>query len=503
MAQQNPAQDAGADLVQRATVLVNHELLGRFKTRGQATRQRVMRNLATRKCRQRGADRQAAEAGQAQEPRQADLAFYVRVAENTELEDNLRGAAMVRAVYMLRDMEGMQGDLVAELSPFCQKDARQGTFLFTWQGPWGIMNSDDAPLIPERDPDKVAQHVSTSAWGAGLVQQVRGFVDDRVGQLVAREWGWSLEVCTRTLKDTGEIRVHLHMWINFGACNLSARARVVPRDFRFMGAAPHRSPWHGRCHGGSNVYGGLFYVQAAKIGVVAQDGNREMHVDYAVLPQWVFSLYVARKMLAPVARELLIRGGLSARAYVGELDFVEENKRAAEHRAEQVALLDQLRGQERPYRVVPEVTQWLSEFEELRDRYRFLVLDGPSRTGKSRFATGLVGIGRALVVDCHNAPEPNLRSFRRGEHDLVLFDECPASLVASCRKVFQSSIQPAGLGASATNQYAYSAWLHRVKLVVASNSFAEGMSTLSRSDQDWLRHNMVYVRVDSPLFTDP
>ena len=71
----------------------------------------------------------------------------------------------------------------------------------------------------------------------------------------------------------------------------------------------------------------------------------------------------------------------------------------------------------------PEIERWMMDYGEIHERYRMLVLYGPSRTGKSRLARSLFGAEGTLVVDVQHAEHPDLRSFRRHEHRAVLLDE--------------------------------------------------------------------------------
>ncbi|MCP4243842.1 MAG: hypothetical protein GY772_25090 [bacterium] len=143
----------------------------------------------------------------------------------------------------------------------------------------------------------------------------------------------------------------------------------------------------------------------------------------------------------------------------------------------------------------------LSQYESWKDRFCFLVLDGPSGYGKTRFSEHIAGDPRAfLCVDCAAAVEPNLRKSERGTHELILFDEGKPQMVVTRKKLFQASIDPVQLGASATNAYSYELWLHRVKMVIASNRWKEDMSLLGASDRAWLEANSVYCAVSEPLW---
>ena len=80
-------------------------------------------------------------------------------------------------------------------------------------------------------------------------------------------------------------------------------------------------------------------------------------------------------------------------------------------------------------------------FDEVEERYKMLVLHGPSRTGKSRFARSLFGLGRTLVVDVQHAEHPDLRGYRRHEHLAVLLDEVASpQFIVSNKKLLQAHV---------------------------------------------------------------
>ena len=134
-------------------------------------------------------------------------------------------------------------------------------------------------------------------------------------------------------------------------------------------------------------------------------------------------------------------------------------------------------------------------------RYEFLVLDGPSKLGKTQFAKSFVDSAEQLLeLNCAAGHEPDLRGFRYGHHTLVLFDEIRASIVAQQREMFQACAAEVQLGCSATNCHSYTVFLFRVKLVLCSNSWVRSLRDLCEEDQAWLRENMVYVEVKEPLW---
>jgi len=154
----------------------------------------------------------------------------------------------------------------------------------------------------------------------------------------------------------------------------------------------------------------------------------------------------------------------------------------------------------RASRRVPEVDRWLEQFLTVQRRYKFLVLDGPTRMGKTEFAKSLVGPGQCLELNMSAAPEPNLRDYDHEQHELILFDECSIDAILRQKRLFQAPACVLSLGASATNCFAYDVWVHRKKLVVATNVWRHSLQGCTKADQEWLQGNSVYVFVDAPLW---
>ena len=67
-----------------------------------------------------------------------------------------------------------------------------------------------------------------------------------------------------------------------------------------------------------------------------------------------------------------------------------------------------------------------------------MVLDGPSRIGKTAYAMSLFGKAAALEVNCMGETNPQLQSFRHYTHKCVLLDEAASELVLLNRKLFQA-----------------------------------------------------------------
>ena len=96
--------------------------------------------------------------------------------------------------------------------------------------------------------------------------------------------------------------------------------------------------------------------------------------------------------------------------------------------------------------------------------------------------------------------DPELKEFKSLYHDFVLFDEATTDMVLKYKKLFQSNASWVVCGSSSTNMYAYHPWFHKVRIIVASNTWSEEIKRLPLADANWLMENSVYVSVDQPLW---
>ena len=147
--------------------------------------------------------------------------------------------------------------------------------------------------------------------------------------------------------------------------------------------------------------------------------------------------------------------------------------------------------------------EWVPHYSAFRDRYKFLVLTGRSRTGKTRYAMHLFGdVSRTLELNCAAASEPDLRTFDPEHHSAVLFDEASAAMVLKQKKLFQAPPCWIQLGASTTNCHSYEVVMAGCKMIICSNRWDEELEALGEADREWLNANSVKVRVDDPFWIE-
>ena len=282
--------------------------------------------------------------------------------------------------------------------------------------------------------------------------------------------------------------------------------RLAVDDFVFNAARPF---WQRSLHGEHmerirNRWAAFFYVVSQKRGYVCGEASHRPFHDFAVQSQWIMNLYAAEKLTAERTRMLLCQTPGRAEHLVREVDFCEQERirrQVAELRREaERALASTLL----PFRSIPAVEEWQRQYTDHKHRYKFLVLEGPSCTGKTQFAKSLCPSGkRVLELNCASDQEPSMQGFNPIEFGLVLFDEVRPCVIARQRKLFQAGTAEIQLGCSATNVHMYTVCPYRTRLVCCSNDWTESLAELPASSREWVILNSVHVWCNEPLWQEP
>ena len=225
-----------------------------------------------------------------------------------------------------------------------------------------------------------------------------------------------------------------------------------------------------------------------------------MHTDYAVRPEWVFSLLESGKILAPTARALPVG---TCRNVPHNLKNLEGCVQARAMERESVLLQDAraaLAAAARPWVPLAAVTQWREQYASHAWRFKFLVLHGPSRTGKSVFARSQSPEGTSLLVDCSNAVVPDMSEYDSDLHATIVFDEASATMILRHKKLFQAPPEVVVVGSSATNCFVRRLVCYRKMMIICSNRWTHELAALIPEDRAWLEENSVCVEVRRPLW---
>ena len=319
--------------------------------------------------------------------------------------------------------------------------------------------------------------------------------------LGADDVAMSLEVCPETWSVHNTLRLHIHMFFKSNCSRL--RFRQTPLlDFEgsscIMSSNVSGNSASGRA---KSSWSGFFYCcLMEKKGTVFTLATKAPFTKFLVSPSWIMNLVQGDKLDTRAARQLLVRC-VSASRHVKELEQYEmelEKDAVKEAMVEaQMLLSRQLKKQ----KLYEKVQVFMSQFDEPQHRYKFLVLSGPSRVGKTAFARSLCEADKeTLEINCASGMEPNLRAYRLRIHGLILFDEIVAAQVAQQRKLFQAQSAPVQLGCSATNCHSYEVFVWRTKLVLASNNWHSSLATLSPDDQEWINLNSIVLDVEEAMW---
>ena len=309
-------------------------------------------------------------------------------------------------------------------------------------------------------------------------------------------WTATLEQSLHALDDG---RVHLHAFVEF--CHAVDWTSVALMVFR--GSRPDAKPTRARgADQRETINQGHFYAWAWKQGTLfVQTSGWEPWVHYPVKGWWIDSLWTAHKLSHATYLEYAaqIRVGFINRQR--HVDAIIETERAAKLKKRQQAVALRLAPMCAQFKgeVLHALAPWRAQYHADAMRYKFLVLRGGSRTGKSTLAKGLgniFGLGCCFVQTVQNAVAPDLKQFSNDEHGYILFDNVnDMEFVLSQRALFQANNDLHTLGDSKTGIYAYQVWLYKMPIVVTVD-----LSAYWEPSEPWIKANCFDVFLPGPCY---
>ena len=204
------------------------------------------------------------------------------------------------------------------------------------------------------------------------------------------------------------------------------------------------------------------------------------------------------------ARDELVQCGKGLTRRLADLECWHRNKQDMLVREMVSAAQAASRSQLRPFPRWPVVDAWLADATKPHQhRKKCLVLQGPSRRGKTEFVRGLFPLGAVLELNCAGLKDICLDGFECLQHRCILWDEASASLVSNNRKVFQHPLCMVDLGHSPTGQHVKRYFLANACSVITTNKWYEEVEKLAAGDREWLSANMIVLDVEQPLWEHP
>jgi hypothetical protein len=413
---------------------------------------------------------------------------------------------------------------ISQRQPKAQRKKREyflncvGRVLLTWIGMWGRLEPTCVPTLDLQTADLESLCVDSLCAELAQLPQVREMWEKvkaalatLVSQLRAFRYTGSMELCTDTLLKEKRLQLHVHLFIQSGYSADHPPFRVEsPKSLELFGVDPHMSGTtsaikaRGRNSNEASAAAGHYYLAMPKKGKVFMHwANVEPFKQYGVRDQWIHQFWQQDKLSNAAARAEFVNCKKGIRQHTENVELYERLVREREAESRRAVTAAALLQMTLPNVVIPEVAAWVESRKTLRDRYKFLVLEGVSQVGKTSFARGLMGREACLVMDCSGDNTPSLRFYDALRHHVLVFDEGKATMVLSHKKLFQASSDDVTCGSSPTNQHAYVVCVHRACIIVTSNTWSEDLAGASEADREWLVNNSLHLRIFGALWQKP
>ena len=138
----------------------------------------------------------------------------------------------------------------------------------------------------------------------------------------------------------------------------------------------------------------------------------EAHKDFHVKPEWVRNLVENGKITIAVAKDIYARTCIDVQRNCSNLSAVQEYRKEKALQSYMQDIHQALLRKQLPVQDPPAVALWKAQYMQVEERYKFLVLCGPSQTGKTMWARTAFGTRElCFEVNCSSGQEPALQSF--------------------------------------------------------------------------------------------
>jgi hypothetical protein len=383
--------------------------------------------------------------------------------------------------------------------------------LATFHGDWGFHLPEVQDLLASNLPhDMWPDKLRQIPFYKDLAEKFHTYMISTGERIGFTAVSTSLEYCDHQAE---LCRVHLHVYMSAKDRSTVIRRGFLKKILQFEGVTPAHMVmgWEDEgkattaCRYRQNE--GHFYLQYEKVGSVYRASNFQKHQDFAVPPRFIKNQLSRGKMELKVAMREAMLSKQNVRSAHVEYEFqrfLTLQLKNDDLAAEVTSMLNEHRRQFIPS---PEpVLEWMSQYSTANwgrmARFKVLVLDGPSRTGKTSWAQSFFGLASTFVIDCQNKDTPALREYAlqgREKFKAIVFDEGNWQLIHNNKKLFQAGNEPITMAQSPTQQFTYSLWAYSVPMIVCSNNF---WTDCTAEAEEYLNANIVYVPVNARVYVD-
>ena len=382
-----------------------------------------------------------------------------------------------------------------------------GSLLLTYVGTWGVLDTD-GQFCKRMTVEDLCCVVRKLPEAIVLSDHFLAFADSLSKQCQAEGYVASVELCPKTWKAEGKVKLHGHIYLRartkrngcVGYLNVINREQL-----HFEGLEPHISAnFLGLPMSSSKSWLGAYYVNCPKLGHCFVGGTYVRNEDFPVSPSWILNMLECGKFSYEIARSEIVRCVKGCDSRLATLDAWHKAKQMVDMEERVYAVQTALRDTLRPFPKHGIVEQWLAEAQApLQARKKFLILEGPSRTGKTEYVRCLFAVGRVLELNLAGVNVVCLQSFQHQKPDCLLWDEASPALVARNRKLFQHPACMVDTGHSPTGQYVLHVFLNDCVSIICSNSWSAELTKLDEESRDWVVANSVLYVITQPMWEEP
>jgi hypothetical protein len=437
--------------------------------------------------------------------------FVEQWAEMDDAEQSMWIDGAISGVAWKRVPKQTEPDWMVRLKDFqggCGR-MRFKSLLFTFNGEWHTEEPAVATVFADATDDTSPSELAMKLQAVEVIQKwLRDAFDCilcRKDELQAQYITVAAEISCNS--DVGR-RLHFHIYVSAKQDKVTfLRLEHCGHLFNIDGVSPgHVSQNHfdAGVSGQVRMQQGHYYLQYPKIGKVSHISNHEAFKDFVPRKKWITTQFQLGKMTRDDYMREVLRLREGTGGFLNEMANQTELQQTVDLELALSRIEEAFSSQKCPAIPWPPiVVEFMDQFKPSNfgrlGRTKPLVLNGPTRFGKSVFAEGLFGSAHTLVLNCQGLTCPPMRRYAENWQNIkaIVFEEADYRLVMHNKLLFQGSRKLIDLGLSPTEQHVFSILVYFKAMILTSNAFMEGASQL---DLQYLRENIFYWEVTDFLY---